>query len=331
MKKIILTGCAGFVGSNIISQLLEKYKVVGIDSFETGGNKENIKNFLNHKNFLFLEQDLTEDFSSEVKKEIDESEVIFNLASCSSVEKSIQEPEKIVLNNITLMLNLLKRCIDKKFIHFSTDEVYGESLNYAHGENFLYHPSNPYAASKAMQENLIFSYWRTYGLKAIICNTINILGVNQTEDKFLPLVVKNIMQEKEVPIYTFKSHGYFGKRTYIDVRNVADALIFIEENIEPIKFTYKNKKEKPLKINITNEKEKPINNYLMARTIASILEKDADYSFIEVDKIRPGYDRGYLIKDKTLKSMGWKPKYHLKDSLKEIVNWYKNKYMEYEI
>jgi dTDP-glucose 4,6-dehydratase len=329
MKKVILTGCAGFVGSNILPILLEKYHVVGTDCFETGGYKENIKNFLNHKNFIFYEQDLTKPLSKDLIKEIKTCETVFNVASYSSVEDSITDPKKIIMNNIEIMFSLLKECMDKKIIHLSSDEVYGESLYYPHGENYNYNPSNPYAASKAMQETLLFSYWRTYGLKLIICNTMNLLGFNQTDNKFLPLVIKKIMSEETIDVYS--ANNKIGSRIYMDVRNLADAFIFINENIEPKIFSYNNKKEKPIKINIVNEKEKKISNIDMIRQISDIIQKDYMINIIDTKEKRPGYDRFYKINGKTLKKHGWEPKYHLKNEFKNIINSYKEKHGEYAI
>jgi dTDP-glucose 4,6-dehydratase len=329
MKTVLLTGVSGFVGSNILPILLEKYKVIGTDSFETGGKKENIEKFLKHKNFIFFEQDLTEKFSNELIKEIKNCETVFNVASYSSVEDSIADPKKVIMNNVEIMFNLLKECMNKKFIHLSSDEVYGESLHYPHGENFNYNPSNPYAASKAMQETMLFSYWRTYGLKLIICNTMNLLGFNQTENKFLPLVVKKMMAEEVIDVYAVRNK--IGMRIYMDVRNLGDAFIFIDENIEPKLFHYSNKKEKPLKINVVNEEEKKTSNIDMIRYISNIIDKDFSINVIETDEIRPGYDRFYKINGKTLKKYGWKPKYHLKNEFKNIVNSYKEKHGEYSI
>lgn len=331
MRKVLLTGCAGFVGSNSIPLLLDKYHIIGTDCFHKNATKENIKEFLDHPNFTFIEQDLTENFNKNLKEKIRDIDVVFNLASMSSVEDSISNPSETVINNVKLMLNLLDHCKDKKIIHLSSDEVYGESLNYAHSENYIYAPSNPYAASKAMQENLLFSYWRTYGLKIIICNTINLLGIKQTDNKFIPLLVKKIMQDEEIDIYMVKRK--IGYRIYMDVRNIADAFVFIDENINPNNFSYQNKKEKPLKINIIDEREKKISNINIARKISTILDKHFSFNLKEMtdSEIRPGYDRMYKIKGNVLKEMGWEPKYHTKDSLEEITKWYRTKYSEYEI
>jgi dTDP-glucose 4,6-dehydratase len=329
MKKVLLTGAAGFVGSNILPILLEKYTVVATDDFSKGGKIENIKDFFNHKNFIFSEQDLTQDFSNSLLKEIKECETIFNVASYASVEESIHYPKKVIMNNMEIMFNLLQHCMDKKIIHLSSDEVYGESLHYSHAENFNYNPSNPYAASKAMQENLLFSYWRTYGLKLIICNTINLIGINQTEDKFLPLIIKKIMAEEQIDIYSVNNR--IGARIYMDVKNLGDAFIFIDDHIEPKIFKYTNKKERPIKLNVVNEQEKKITNIDMVRFVSNIIDRDFSYNVIKTNKKRPGYDRFYKINGKTLKQYGWQPKYYLKDELKNIVDFYKEKHGEYSI
>ena len=329
MKKVLLTGVAGFVGSNILPILLEKYKVIGIDSLKHGGKEENISEFIKNKNFKFIEHDLNLPFTDNIKKEIKEVETVFNMASYSSVEMSIDQPKEIINNNINLMLTILEECRHKKIIHMSSDEVYGESLYYAHGENFNYNPSNPHAASKAAQENIIFSYWRTYGMKTIICNSVNLVGIKQTDDKFLPLIIKKINRDEMIKIYSVR--GEIGSRTYMDVKNIGDALIFIDEQMEPNVFAYKRKKERPLKINIHNKKEKKINNLRLYFDVCNYFESYPIYEIIDVEMVRPGYDRNYLIKPNVLDKHGWKPKYNLKETMPEIFDWYHKRYEEYHI
>lgn len=329
MKKVLLTGVAGFVGSNILPMLLEKYQVIGIDSLKHGGFINNINEFLNHKKFKFIEHDLNLPFNESLKKEIKDVEIVFNVASYSSVEMSIDNPKEIINNNINLMLTVLDECRYKKIIHLSSDEVYGESLYYAHGENFNYNPSNPYAASKAAQENIIFSYWRTYGIKTIICNSVNLVGIKQTDDKFLPLIIKKINKDEMIKIYSVK--GEIGSRTYMDVRNIGDAFIFIDEKIEPNVFSYKKRKEKPLKINIHNKKERKQNNLRLYFDVCNYFEMYPMYEVIDIEKARPGYDRNYLIKPNVLDRYGWEPKYNLKETMPEILDWYHKKHEEYHI
>ena len=227
------------------------------------------------------------------------------------------------------MLTILEECRYKKIIHMSSDEVYGESLYYPHGENYIYNPSNPYAASKAAQENILFSYWRTYGLKTIICNSVNLLGIKQTDDKFLPLIIKKINKNETINIYSVKNK--IGSRLYMNVKNIADAFIFIDENIKPNVFEYKKIKEKPTKINIHNKNEKKISNIQLYRMICDYFEIYPSYDIVDIDMIRPGYDRSYNIKAKTLEQLGWKAPYSIESEMENILNWYHKKHEEYHI
>lgn len=329
MKTVLLTGIAGFVGSNALPIFLKNYRVIGIDTFSKGGKEENIKEFLKHENFKMIEHDLTNPFTDSIKKEIREVETVFNLASYSSVEMSIDQPREIINNNINLMITVLDECRHRKIIHMSSDEVYGESLYYAHAENFNYNPSNPYAASKAAQESILFSYWRTYGMKTIICNSVNLIGIKQSEDKFLPLIIKKINKDEMIKIYSVK--GDIGSRTYMDVRNIADAMMFIDSKIEPNQFSYKRKKERPLKINIHNKKERKINNLRLYFDVCNYFEVYPSYEIVDIEMIRPGYDRNYMIKPNVLDRYGWSAPYNLKETMPEIFNWYHKKHEEYHI
>jgi nucleoside-diphosphate-sugar epimerase len=140
---------------------------------------------------------------------------------------------------------------------------------------------------------------------------------------------KKIMAEEIIDVYTVNNKT--GSRIYMDVRNLADAFIFIDENVKPKLFHYSNKKEKPIKLNIVNEDEKKITNIDMIRKVSNIINKDFSINFITTDEVRPGYDRFYNINGKTLKKYGWKPKYHLKNEFNNIVNFYKEKHGEYSI
>ena len=188
-------------------------------------------------------------------------ETIFSVASDSSVAHSLENPRSVILNNTELMISLLEACRflkPAKFIHISTDEVYGEVWdNKLHKESYTYSPSNPYSASKTCQEAIAYSYWRTFETPLILINCMNMFGKRQNPEKMIPKAIRYIYTGQTLPIYTSK--GKVGTRVYLDVNNLTDALFFIDKNVMPKLYLRLEHQEHPVKYHVTGGTS-PIDN-----------------------------------------------------------------------
>ena len=315
MKKIVVTGGSGFIGSNLIKYLLKKkYFVINIDKLTYSANPYNTKNLNKNKNYIFFKVDKNN------KKKIIEifnkykPDGIFNLAAETHVDRSIDDPVNFINSNILGTYNLLESiiaCKKKiKLIHVSTDEVYGDVAEGRSHEKYSYNPSSPYSASKASADHLVKSYVRTYKIPAIISNCCNNYGPNQFPEKLIPKLIFNIMNNKELPIYGKGKNS----REWLHVQDHCEALltIFLKgkigesynvgsginlKNIDIAKRLLKITKKKSLKVG-----------------------KKVKIKFV---KDRPGHDFRYALdNNKILKKLGWKAKTSLNLGLLQTYNWY---------
>lgn len=323
-KNVLLTGVAGFIGAHTLEHFLEKtdWRIVGIDSLRHRGNYKRIQQVLAknpawEKRFLFLKKDIVyADFSNYQPGAYD---YIINMASESHVDRSITHPVPFIKNNVNLTINMLEmaRVVKPKaFIQISTDEVYGPMLDnqpFKEWERCL--PSNPYSASKAAQEMLAISYWRTYGVPLIITNTMNNIGEMQDSEKFVPLLIKKMLNDEEVSIHGDEKD--MGSRFYLHARNHADALLFILENLgNP--FAYDSDHHFPNKYHIIGDTR--VGNLEMAEKVARLIRKPLHYKFDT--SVRPGHDLHYGLDGALLQRLGWKPPLSFDESLERTVKNY---------
>jgi len=329
MKRILLTGITGMVGSNIMSHFLKNtdYEIIGIASW--GLHKGKADNILNDEHYQnnqdrvkIVTHDLNKPFSKEDIEDIGEVDIILNIASDSHVDRSITDPVPFVQNNVNLALNMLElaRIVKPKmFVQFSTDEVYGqapEGIN--HKEWSVINPSNPYSASKAAQEAISISYWRTYGVPVIITNTMNVFAENQDKEKFIPLCIDKILKGETIYIHGDSTKQKAGTRFYIHARNVADALHFIIEKVEPKMYPKDDRMER---FNIVGEVE--IDNLSLAQKIADILGLPLNYEIVSFHATRPGHDLRYALDGQKLKAYGYEFPLNFEDSFRQTVLWLK--------
>ena len=322
MRKIVVTGGQGFIGSNLIELLLEKkYFVINIDKSSYSANPYNVRNFRNNKNYVFYKLDINN--RKKVFNILKKFKPIgiFNLPAETHVDRSIDNPHSFLKTNIFGVFNLLEavNLFNKnsrrkiKLVHVSTDEVYGDiKKNIQVNESYNYNPSSPYSASKAAADQLIKSYNRTYGTNVIIANSCNNYGPNQLPEKFIPKVIFNIIQNKSIPLY--------GKGT-----NIRE-WIYVRDNCEALlKIFQKGKIGKNYNIG-TGIRVKNLEIIKLILRIAKknklITKKRVKIKFV---KDRPGHDKRYAINSsKIKKELKWKHKISLLHGLDKTFNWYLN-------
>ena len=317
MKKVIVTGGAGFIGSNLVKYLLKKkYFVINIDKLSYSANPYNLKNLYKNKNYTFFKVDLNN--KKKIVKILKKykPEGIFNLAAETHVDRSIDKPKNFIFSNILGTYNLLEAILSYKkkikLIHISTDEVYGDLIKGRSDEKFPYNPSSPYSSSKASADHLIKAYVRTYKIQAIVTNCCNNYGPNQFPEKLIPKLIFNIINNRALPIYAKGKNS----REWMHVQDHCDALLLVYlkgkvgesynigssmnlKNIDIAKKLIKIAKNKNLKIN-----------------------KKVKIKFV---KDRPGHDFRYALNNKKiLNELGWKSKIPFHSGLSKTLDWYLN-------
>lgn len=329
-KKLLLSGVGGSIGCHFLAHIFHNtdWDIVGIDSFRHKGWTDRVKSMLDsHPDWAprltVVTHDMTAPFSSITKKKIGNVDYIISMASLSDVEASIQDPVPFIKNNVDLTLNLLEFAREVKpevFIQISTDEVYGAvetKYDDLRKEWDAIVPSNPYAASKACQEAIAISYWRTYGVPVIITNTMNNVSEMQSASKY-PVMVQRAVEEGRVLTVHGSETGEIGSRSYIHSRNFADAVLFIINNLPPY-MHHAEKADKPDRYNIAGDIQ--LDNLELAQTIARLMGKELKYEIVNFHNNRPGHDPHYGLNMEKLKKAGWKQPLTFEESLKNVIEW----------
>jgi dTDP-glucose 4,6-dehydratase len=311
--KLLITGGAGFIGSNFILYWMKNYpadQVVNLDSLTYAGNLENLREIEKNPNHKFTKGDICD--LDTVDKTMQEIDVVVHFAAESHVDRSILKPSDFVMTNVVgtqVLLDMALKHKVKRFHHVSTDEVYG-SLNLDDRSKFTertnYSPNSPYSASKAGSDHLVRAYYETYKLPITITNCSNNFGPYQFPEKLIPLAITNILEGKKVPVY--------GDGLYVrDWLYVADhcRAIDLVLNKGKIGETY-----------LVGGMSNDISNLEVIKKILKIMNKDE--SSIEYVKDRPGHDRRYAVDwSKIEKELGWKPLHNFDEWLEKTVLWYK--------
>ena len=316
MKKVVVTGGSGFIGSNLVKYLLKKkYFVINIDNLSYSANPYNTKNFNNHKNYIFLKSDINN--KKKITKILKKYKPmgIFNLAAETHVDRSIDNPENFINSNILGTFNLLESILlykkKIKLVHISTDEVFDDVIKGRTHEKFPYNPSSPYSSSKASADHLVKAYVRTYKINAVISNCCNNYGPNQFPEKLIPKLIYNIIKNKPLPIYAKGKNS----REWIHVQDHCEALL---------KIFFKGKIGESYNVG-TNEN---IQNIDMAKKLIRIAKlKNSNNKRIKLIyvKDRPGHDFRYALdSNKIKKKLNWKPKVSLQKGLKYTYEWYQD-------
>jgi len=315
MKKIIVTGGLGFIGSNLIELLLKKkYFVINVDKATYSSNFYNTREYVKNKNYKFIKIDIA---NKNLKKIIFKYKpaCIFNLAAETHVDRSIDKPDDFIKSNIVGVYNLLEcfREFSKKhktkLVHISTDEVYGDILKGRSSETYPYKPSSPYAASKAASDHLVYSYVRTFKIPAVVTNCSNNYGPKQHPEKLIPKLIYNIANNLPLPIYGKGTNS----REWIYVKDHCEALLKVYLKGKIGEF-----------YNIGSNKN--LNNLDVTKKLL-----DKSKKFIKIGKKvkinfvndRPGHDIRYALNSYKIKSqLKWKPKTTFDKGITQTIKWY---------
>jgi dTDP-glucose 4,6-dehydratase len=312
--KILVTGGAGFIGSNFIHYMMEKhpdYRIICLDKLTYAGNLRNLESVLNIENFRFIKGDICDRELVYKVFEEEKPDVVVNFAAESHVDRSIEDPEIFLKTNVIGTQVLMDACRKygiKRFHQVSTDEVYGDlpldrpDLKFT--EKSPLKPSSPYSASKASADLLVMAYHRTYGLPVTISRCSNNYGPYQFPEKLIPLMIINAIHDRPLPVYG-------------DGKNVRD-WIHVKDHCEAIDLIIHEGKEGEI-YNIGGENER--SNIEVVKMILKELSKPE--SLIKFVKDRPGHDRRYALDITKMKEeFGWSPKISFEEGLRSTIKWY---------
>jgi len=310
--KLLVTGGAGFIGTNFIRYWLKNHpqdKVINLDKLTYAGDRQNLADLESASYYFFVKGDIADPVL--VNKLMKEVDAVVNFAAESHVDRSIENPEVFLKTNILGTFNLLEAALKnkvKRFHHISTDEVYGElSLRSKRkfNEKTKFSPHSPYSASKAGSDHLVLSYYHTYGLPVTITNCSNNYGAYQYPEKFIPRMITNLLEERKIPIYG--DGRYVRDWLYVNDHARAIEAVLLGGRVGQ---TY-----------CVGGLTKDVSNLDLAKMILKIMGKNED--FLEFVADRAGHDRRYAVDwGKIEDELGWKPKETIESGLEKTVFWY---------
>jgi dTDP-glucose 4,6-dehydratase len=308
--KVFVTGGAGFIGSNFVAHILgvsEEYSVVNYDKLTYAGNLANLDSVANNPRYSFSKGDICD--APGVAAAMAGCQTVIHFAAASHVDRSIYDPTPVIETNVTgtfVLLEVSRQLNIEKFVHVSTDEVYGELPpgTFA-AENSRLQPSSPYSASKASADLIVGSYVRTFGFPAVIARASNNYGPFQFPEKFLPLMITSALEEKPLPIYGDGKQ----ERDWLHVKDHCSGILAVFE---------RGRSGEVYNLGGLDVVE----NLTMARRVLRATGKSESLLSHVAD--RPGHDRRYALNcEKIERELGWKPVISLGDGLRETVEWYR--------
>ncbi len=305
--KILVTGGAGFIGSNYVRYVLKKhpsYRVINLDKITYAGNLDNLKELAGNKNYSFVKGDICDaKLASRIMKGVD---LVVNFAAESHVDRSIDDPEAFIRTNyfgVYTLLEAARRAGVKRFLQISTDEVYGSRKTGSFKETDKLSPSSPYSSSKAAGDLLALSYFTTYGMPVIITRSSNNFGPFQYPEKLIPLFITNASEKLKVPVYG-------------EGKNVRD-WIYVEDNCAGVDLAlHKGKPGEVYNLGGGNEKQ----NIYITKLILKLIDRPE--ALITHVKDRLGHDFRYSISSKKSQGLGFTPRYDFETAMEKTVQWY---------
>ena len=333
MKRVLLTGGAGFIAHHTIKHFLEKtdWEIVSLDRLDYSGNLNRISDMMSEfdkndqKRLRIVYHDLRAEINEMLQADLGNFEYVIHMAASSHVDRSIDDPMCFVLDNVVATCNILNfsRKIKnlERFIYFSTDEVFGPApvgVNYK--ERDRYNSTNPYSATKAGGEELAVAYENTYGLPVYITHTMNVFGERQHPEKFIPMTIRKVKNNDTVTIHSDETKTVPGSRHYIHANDVADGCLHLLKNQDKIlKLSKDFGGAKCPKFNLVGPVE--LNNLELAKMIAETQNKKLNYEMVDFHSSRPGHDLRYALDGSLMKELGWYPKISIEKRINQVVNW----------
>ena len=317
-KTVLITGGCGFIGHHFVEHIFVKtdWNIIVLDKLTYASHGlERLRNTetLDSGRVKVFTYDLSHPLSIGLKKELGDVNYIVHMAADTHVDNSISTPVPFIKNNIMSTVHMLEyaRTLSNLdiFFYFSTDEVYGPALgNKLFQEDERHNPTNPYSASKSGAEQLCVAYHNTYDVPVMRINVMNAMGERQHVEKFIPKVIKKVLNDELVEIHSYPDKKTSGTRYYIHARNIAAGVLFLLEN-GTIGESY----------NLTGEKE--VSNLEMAQIIADTIGKPLKYEMVDFHSDRPGRDLRYGLDGNKMKKMGWSLPVDFETSLRNTVKW----------
>ncbi|MBN1689196.1 MAG: dTDP-glucose 4,6-dehydratase [Candidatus Omnitrophica bacterium] len=308
MKKVLITGGCGFIGSNFIKGFIQshpEWKIINFDKLTYCGNRAYTKELEGNQRYEFVHGDICD--GGVVNMVVEDVEAIIHFAAETHVDRSIDSADDFLHTNIfgtRTLLESAKRFDIKRFIHISSDEVYGSIEKGFVSEDSPLQPNNPYSASKAASDLLVRAYWRTYQMPLVIVRSSNNYGPNQFPEKVIPLFITNLLEGKKVPLYAKGEN----RRDWI----------FVQDNCRAIEMVF-DKGEPGGVYNIPGGQE--TSNVDLTKRILKLLGKSED--MIQEVNDRPGHDFRYAMEGKKIQNLGFRPQYDLNQGLELTVQWYR--------
>jgi dTDP-glucose 4,6-dehydratase len=319
--KVLVTGAAGFIGHHVVAILLDNaHEVVGLDRIDETSTLARLPQ--GHDRFKFVWHDLRAPLNELVSNMIGGVDAICHLAASTHVERSIRHSMSFVMDNVVGTGHLLEYAKTqqlKMFLNFSTDEVFGPAPEgVAYDDDAGFDARNPYSATKAAAEELSHAYANTYGIPVLTTHCMNAFGERQHPEKFVPFVIRSVMDDREVPIHV-SPKGEPGSRFYIDVKDIGRIICSLVEGVVG-EFELQQPLILPAKLNIPGVVE--MDNLAMAEAIAHHVGRPLRYRLEDFHSTRPGHDLRYALAGEKLKHLGLANYTIFEESLERTVHWY---------